>query len=54
MLDFASASVVFSTNMPPIADDMVKADASATFEIKLILASLDVKPTSAGYEPSFG
>jgi hypothetical protein len=53
MLDFASASVVLSANAPPIADDRVRTDASATFEIKLILASPDVKPTPAGYEPFF-
>lgn len=52
MLDFASASVVFSANMPPIAKDRVRADASTAFEIKLILASLDVKPASAGDQPS--
>jgi hypothetical protein len=51
MLVFASASVAFSANTPPIAKDRIRADPSTAFEIKLILASLDVKPASAGYQP---
>jgi hypothetical protein len=46
MLDFASASVVLSANTPAIAEDRIRADASTAFEIKLILASLNLKSAS--------